>query len=82
MLDPVIRPSLPTTTVPRLQYSANAAVYRTMISGVSVDPTIPRMPEMLTINDIPINSWLWKNVRNEGPIIKDAFNRSIGDSCS
>src|SRR5437016_2141906 len=46
---PVILPSRPSTIVPRLQYSANAAEYFTRTSGVRLSPTMPRMPDMLTI---------------------------------
>src|SRR5208283_2506836 len=52
MLAPVTRPSRPITIVPRLQYSAKAAVYFTITSGVKFSPTTPRIPEMLTINDM------------------------------
>jgi hypothetical protein len=40
------------TTVPRLQYSANAEIYFTMTGGVRESPTIPLIPEMLTIKDM------------------------------
>jgi hypothetical protein len=57
MSDPEIRPSRPTTTAGRpevrlMQYSPNAEAYRTTASGVRELPTIPRIPEMLTINDM------------------------------
>jgi hypothetical protein len=34
-----------------LQYSENAAAYFVMTSGVRVEPTTPRIPEILTMSD-------------------------------
>jgi hypothetical protein len=48
---PVILPSRPTMIFLLLQYSAKADVYLTIVSGVRLEPTIPRIPEILTIND-------------------------------
>ena len=51
---PVMRPSRPRTILPPRAYCAKAAAYLTATSGVRDSPTIPRTPDMLTINDIVV----------------------------
>ena len=69
------------TTVPRLQYSAKAEAYFTTVSGVRLLPTIPRIPEILTIKDIADSSPLYDaNVRNEASRSKESLETSLGIS--